>query len=449
MGLTTRIKHAWNAFAGRTYEDTPTTPGEAIYYGSRPDRPRYQFNNERTLIASIYTKIAIDAASVSMRHVRLDDAGRYIEDVDSGLNNCLTVEANLDQAATAFRIDMVMSLLDQGCIAIVPVDTTLDPEVTGSFDIKTMRVGKVVAWRPKRVRVSLYNEAKGLREEITLDKKYVAIVENPLFAVMNEPISTLRRLIRKLSLLDQVDEQSSSGKLDLIIQLPYTIKSELRRQQAEQRRTDIEFQLKGSQYGIAYADGTEKITQLNRPVENNLLKQIEYLTNLLYVQLGLTPQVMDGTADEKAMINYYNRTIEPILNAIVEAMRRSFLTKTARSQKQSIDYFRNPFKLVPMDQIAEMADKFSRNEIMSSNEIRSVMGLKPDKNPKSDQLINSNMPQGNTSLSPNAVPADTVPAASSSSPDIAAQQDQVIGDFLDGFSADVGKILQGAGSSGQ
>jgi len=385
--------HAWNAFTNQDGKDRIQSFGEyGASYGSRPDRVRLHFSNERSIISSIYTRLSIDIASIDVRHVRLDDGKRYAEDIDSGLNNCLTLEANLDQAARAFRQDIAMTLFDRGVAAVVPVDTTLDPQQSGGYDIKTLRVGEIVTWFPKHVRVSLYNEKIGRREEITLEKKIVAIIENPLFAVMNEPNSTLQRLIRKLNLLDTSDEVSSSGKLDIIIQLPYVIKSESRRLQAEQRRKDIEFQLKGSQYGIAYADGTEKITQLNRPAENNLLKHVEYLTIMLYGQLGLTEEVMNGTADEKAMLNYMNRTIEPVLAAIAEAMRRAFLTKTARSQLQTIMYFRDPFKLVPIADIAEIADKFTRNEILSSNEIRQVIGIKPSVDAKADELRNSNMP---------------------------------------------------------
>jgi putative sterol carrier protein len=340
-----------------------------------------------------------------MRHVRTDDQNRYLEDMDSGLNNCLTVEANIDQAARSFRQDIAMTLFDAGVAALVPVDTSISPEQSGGFEILTLRVGDIVQWYPQHVRLSLYNEETAQREEITLAKSAVAIVENPLYAVMNEPNSTLQRLLHKLNLLDAIDEQSASGKLDLIIQLPYVIKSEARRQQAEQRRADIEFQLKGSQYGIAYTDGTEKITQLNRPAENNLLAQVEFLTQMLYGQLGLTEEVMNGTADEKAMLNYWNRTIEPVLTAIVESMRRTFLTKTARTQKQTIDFFRDPFRLVPIENIAEIADKFTRNEIMTSNEMRQVVGMAPHPDPKADQLINSNMPQG--SPTPNGTMTQT------------------------------------------
>jgi hypothetical protein len=397
-----RLRHAWNAFTDS--DDARNRPFPAEYgsvYGGRPDRYRPRFSNERSIISSIYTRIGIDVAAVNMVHCRTDDQDRYLEDIDSGLNNCLKLEANIDQAARAFRQDIVMTVLDEGIAAIVPVDTTLSPEESGGYEIKTLRVGRVVQWYPKHVRTSLYNEARGMREEITLPKAAVAIVENPLYAVMNEPNSTLQRLIAKLNLLDSVDEQSASGKLDIIIQLPYVIKSEARRQQAEQRRKDIEFQLKGSQYGIAYTDGTEKITQLNRPAENNLMAQVEYLTNMLYSQLGLTPEVMNGTADETAMLNYNARTIEPLLDAIVESMRRTFLTKTARTQGQTVMYFRDPFKFVPIGGeggIADIADKFSRNEITSSNEIRQAIGMKPRPEPKADALINSNMPQADTGV---------------------------------------------------
>src|SRR3954464_6505867 len=349
MGLRDRLQHAWNAFTDSdSARNRPVEVVTGSYFGGRPDRIRPRFSTERSIISSIYTRIGIDVAAVPMRHVRTDDQNRYLEDIQSGLDNCLTLEANIDQAGRAFRQDIAMTILDDGIACIVPVDTTLSPEDFGGYDIKTMRVGRVTSWFPKHVRVSLYNENRGVREEITLPKQLVAIVENPLYSVINEPNSTLQRLIRKLNLLDTVDEQSSSGKLDLIIQLPYVIKSEARRQQAEQRRKDIEFQLKGSQYGIAYTDGTEKITQLNRPAENNLMSQVEYLTNMLWSQLGLTVEVMNGTADEKVMKNYYARTIEPMLDAIVEAMRRTFLTKTARAQHQTIMYFRDPFKFVPI-----------------------------------------------------------------------------------------------------
>jgi putative sterol carrier protein len=395
--LGTALRHAWNVFTNQNATDTtrPYTEYYGASYGTRPDRVRLRIPNERSIISSIYTRLSIDVASVDMRHVRLDDEKRYVEDLDTGLNSCLTVEANIDQAARAFRQDIAMTLFDRGSAALVPVDTSINPLETGGYDILTLRVGEIVQWYPQHVRVNVYNEKIAAREEITLHKSVVAIVENPLYSVMNEPNSTLQRLLNKLNMLDVIDQQLASGKLDLIIQLPYVIKSEARRQQAEQRRADIEFQLKGSQYGIAYTDGTEKITQLNRPAENNLMAQIEYLTAMLYGQLGLTEEVMNGTADEKAMLNYWNRTIEPVLTATVESMRRTFLTKTARTQKQSILFFRDPFRLVPIENIAEIADKFTRNEIMTSNEMRQVVGLAPHKDPKADKLINSNMPAAN------------------------------------------------------
>ena len=417
MGLGDKLQHAWNAFNTPELIRQPQDWATTVSYGaSRPDRTRLNISNERSIVSSIYTRLAIDVSAVAIRHVRMDEDGRFSEEMKSSLNDCLKVEANIDQAARAFRQDIAMTLFDEGVLAIVPVDTSLNPNVSGGYDILSMRVGKVVKWMPRHVRVSIYNDQRGKREEVTLEKKYVAIVENPLYAVMNETNSTLQRLIRKLNLLDAVDEQSSSGKLDLIIQLPYVIKSDARRQQAENRRTDIEMQLKGSKYGIAYTDGTEKITQLNRPTENNLMKQIEYLVQMLYSQLGLTPEVMNGTADEKTMLNYMSRTIEPLLDAITESMRRSFLTKTARTQGQSILYFRDPFKLVPISNIAEIADKFTRNEIMSSNEIRQAIGYRPAKDPKADELRNSNMPQSELGTTPpvadnpEAAPTDGVDA---------------------------------------
>ena len=396
MGLRDRIVHAWNAFVDRDEEVvSPASWDFGAVYGARPDRRRLRISNERSIVSSLYTRLAIDVAAVDIRHVRLDDQNRYKEDIDSGLNNCLTVEANVDQTSTHLIRDIAMTLFDsrEGVAAVVPVDTSLNPQETGGYDILTLRVGEVVQWHPRHVRISLYNEATGNREEVTLEKKMVAIIENPLGPIMNAPNSTLQRLIRKLNLLDNVDEQASSGKLDLIIQLPYAIKSETRREQAMQRRQDIEFQLMGSKYGIAYADATEKITQLNRPAENNLLKQIEYLTGIVYGQLGLTPEIMNGTADEKTMLNYNHRTVQPILEAIVGEFKRKFLTKTARSQKQSIEYFRDPFALMPLSDVAEIADKFTRNEIASSNEIRQAIGWKPSADPKADELRNSNMPQ--------------------------------------------------------
>lgn len=388
MSFGSRLKHAWNAFTGTdytTYQDVG--PG----YSSRPDRIRLTRGNERSIITSVYNRIALDVAALNVQHIRLDENGRFLSVIQDGLNTCLTVEANIDQTARAFIQDIVVSMLDEGCVAIVPVNTTYDPSVTGSYDIQTMRVGKILDWYPQHVRVRLYNERTGTKENILVPKSTVAIVENPLYAVVNEPNSTMQRLIRKLNLLDVIDEQSGSGKLDLIIQLPYVIKTEARRQQAENRRKDIEAQLSGTKYGIAYADGTERITQLNRSVNNNLMSQIEYLTSMLYSQLGITQSILDGTADEKTMLNYNNRTIEPIISAIVDEMKRKFLTKTARSQSQSISFFRDPFKLVPVNDIAEIADKFTRNEIMTSNEIRQVIGMKPSDDPRADELRNKNL----------------------------------------------------------
>ena len=393
MAITERFKDAWNAFRKQELDYNVYDSVGSVSYGRPPDRLQMRFSNERSIISSIYTRIGIDVSSIGIRHVVMDEFGRYSKDLDSGLNRCLTLEANLDQAPRAFRQDIVTTLFDKGVAAIVPVDTSVNPFDTDTYDIHTLRVGEVTTWYPNHVRVSIYNEARGLREEVTLEKKFVAIVQNPLYAVMNEPNSTLQRLIRKLNLLDTVDEQSSSGKLDLIIQLPYVIKSDARRNQAEQRRKDIEFQLKGSQYGIAYTDGTEKITQLNRPAENNLLQQVEYLTDMLYSQLGITTAVMDGTADEKTMLNYYNRTIEPILDSVVEAMERTFVGRLGIAKRERIKYFRDPFKLVPVSNLAEIADKFTRNEILTSNEIRGFMGIPPSADPKADKLINSNMPQ--------------------------------------------------------
>lgn len=394
MSFGSRLKHAWNAFTGTdytTYQDVG--PG----YSSRPDRIRLTRGNERSIITSVYNRIALDVAALNVQHIRLDENGRFLSVIQDGLNTCLTVEANIDQTARAFIQDIVVSMLDEGCVAIVPVDTTYDPSVTGSYDIQTMRVGKILDWYPQHVRVRLYNERTGAKENILVPKSTVAIVENPLYAVVNEPNSTMQRLIRKLNLLDVIDEQSGSGKLDLIIQLPYVIKTEARRRQAENRRKDIEAQLSGTKYGIAYADGTERITQLNRSVNNNLMSQIEYLTSMLYSQLGITQSILDGTADEKTMLNYNNRTIEPIISAIVDEMKRKFLTKTARSQSQSISFFRDPFKLVPVNDIAEIADKFTRNEIMTSNEIRQVIGMKPSDDPRADELRNKNLSAPNES----------------------------------------------------
>ena len=390
MSFVDRLQHAWNVFTNKD-ELTSGYKNVSMTYSYRPDRPRLTRGNERSIVTSVFNRISTDASSINIRHIKLDENERYIETVNSKLNRCLNLEANIDQTGRAFLQDTIMSMLDEGCVAMVPIETTFNPKVTDSYDILSMRTGKIVQWAPSDVKVNIYNERTGRREDIWVPKKTVSIVENPFYAVMNEPNSTMQRLIRKLNLLDAIDEQSSSGKLDLIIQLPYVIKTEARKQQAENRRKDIEEQLSGSKYGIAYTDGTERITQLNRPVENNLMKQIEYLTTMLYSQLGITQTILDGTADDKTMLNYYNRTIEPILSAIVDEMKRKFLTKTARSQKQSISYFRDPFKLVPVNDLAEIADKFTRNEIMSSNEIRQIVGMKPSSDPKADELRNKNL----------------------------------------------------------
>lgn len=388
MSLGSRLKHAWNAFSGNSeiiYKDL------GIGYSKRPDRRRFSRGNERSIVTSVYNRIALDVAAISIRHVRLDEDGRFLSVIDDGLNKCLTLEANIDQTARSFIQDIVVSMFDEGCVAIVPVDTTTNPKISGSYNIESMRVGQIVDWYPQHVRINLYNETIGQKQDVILPKSTVAIIENPLYAVINEPNSTMQRLIRKLNLLDVIDEQSGSGKLDLIIQLPYVIKTDARREQAEKRRRDIESQLSGTKYGIAYTDGTERITQLNRSVNNNLMSQIEYLTSMLYSQLGITQTILDGTADEKTMLNYNNRTIEPIIAAIVDEIKRKFLTKTARSQHQSILYFKDPFKLVPVNEIAEIADKFTRNEIMTSNEIRQVIGMKPSNDPNADELRNKNL----------------------------------------------------------
>ena len=388
MSFGSRLKHAWNAFTGNiqmNYWDL------GMSYPYRADRPRMSRGNERSIVTSVYNRIALDVAALNVQHVRLDENGRFLSVIDDGLNNCLTLEANVDQTARSFIQDVVISMFDEGSVAIVPVDTTTDPNVSGSYDIQSLRVGQILDWYPQYIRTRVYNEHTGRKEDIVVPKSAVAIIENPLYAVINEPNSTMQRLIRKLNLLDVIDEQSGSGKLDLIIQLPYVIKTEAKRQQAENRRKDIESQLSGSKYGIAYTDGTEHITQLNRSVNNNLMSQIEYLTSMLYSQLGITQSILDGTADEKTMLNYNNRTIEPIISAIVDEMKRKFLTKTARSQRQSISFFRDPFKLVPVNEIAEIADKFTRNEIMTSNEIRQVVGMKPSDDPRADELRNKNL----------------------------------------------------------
>jgi len=434
------LKHAFNAFVYRpdlmnTDSGLHNTGGGygGSYSGGRPDRQQRHFGNERTIISSIYTRISIDVASINIRHIRTNKAGRYLEDMISSLQECLSIEPNIDQGPDQFIQDLVMTLFDKGVAVIVPVDTATNPRSSNAVDILSMRVGWVVNWMPRHVRLSVYNDRSGLREELVMLKSAVAIIENPLYSVMNEPNSTLQRLIRKLNLLDVVDDASSSGKLDLIVQLPYSVKSETKRQQAEQRKKDIEFQLTGSKFGIAYVDGTEKVTQLNRPVENNLMGQIEFLVKMLYSQLGVTQEVIDGDADEAAMLNYLNRTLSPILRAVTQAMRRSFLTKTARTQGQGIMYFRDPFSLVPVANLAEIADKFTRNEIASSNEIRGVIGWAPSEDPKADALINSNMPQADPTLLDD--PADAAAPAA----------EDVMGEAFDDIESELDKALEDLG----
>lgn len=396
--LGSRLKKAWNAFTNR--DPTPNYFNIGQSYSYRPDRIRLSRGNERSIVTSIFNRIAIDVSCIEIRHCKLDDDGRYDSDIKSGLNECLSLEANIDQTSRSFIQDVVMSMLDEGCVAIVPIDASDNILRTNSYDIYSMRTGKILEWKPAHVLVRVYNDRTGNKEDILMPKSKVAIIENPLYSIINEPNSTLQRLMRKLSLLDVTDEQTASGKLDLIIQLPYLIKTDARREQADKRRKDIEMQLSGSKYGIAYTDGTEKITQLNRPIENNLMTQVEYLTNQLFAQLGITQAILDGTADEKTMLNYYSRSIEPITSAITIEMKRKFLTKTARTQNQSIEAFRDPFKLVPINNIAEIADKFTRNEILTSNEIRQIIGFKPSSEPKADQLLNSNLnhPEMNTDM---------------------------------------------------
>ena len=430
--VSSRLKHAWNVFRARDETESYNYQDMGMYSSYNPTRPRVLTGNERSIITAVYNRIAMDVAAYDIQHVRVDDNGRYVETINSSLQNCLTIEANKDQTGRAFVQDIVMSLFDEGSVAIVPVDTTVSPRVTGAYEIKTMRTGKIVEWYPNQVRVELYNDSTGLKERVLIPKSIVAIVENPLFAVMNEPNSTLKRLIRKLNLLDAVDEASGSGKLDLIIQLPYVIKSETKQMQAEARRKAIETQLTGSKYGIAYTDGTEHITQLNRPAENNLLSQITYLTNMLYSQLGITEDVFTGKADEKAMLNYYNRTIEPIVTAIIEEIRRKFLTKTARSQGQTMMGFRDIFRLVPANEMAEMADSFTRNEILTSNEVRSILGMKPSDAPQADELRNKNMPLQESEE------GITAPQTVDTS-----EYDQLFEETLAGIEKDIDSILGG------
>jgi hypothetical protein len=402
--LRSRVKNAWNAFRNR--DPTISYRESGMGYTYRPDRVRFSRGNERSIVTSVYNRIAMDVAAIDLKHCRVDQNGQYIEDMKTGLNECLTLEANIDQTSRAFIQDVVMSMFDEGVVAIIPVDTDGNPDL-GSFDVMSMRTAKILEWYPKSVKVRVYNDQTGQKQDIIRPKRSIAIIENPLFSVINEPNSTMQRLVRKLNLLDAIDEQSGSGKLDLIVQLPYAVKGELKMQQAEQRRNNIIDQLKGP-YGIAYIDGTEKVTQLNRPVENNLMKQIEYLTNMLYSQIGMTPSVLDGTANETVMLNYNNRTIEPIVSAIVGAMKRNFLSKTARTQGQTIMSFRDPFKLVPINNIAEIADKFTRNEILTSNEIRQIIGFKPSSDPKADKLVNSNIAQPNNGGNENPPQEPTV-----------------------------------------
>lgn len=423
-----RLKHAWNAFFNR--DPTPVNWNNGSIYSYRPDRPRLTKGNERSIVNAIYNRIALDVSALEIKHCRLDDNDRYTQDVDSKLNRCLTLEANLDQTGRAFIQDVVMSMLDEGCVAIIPVDTDTDPTESNSYDILTMRTGKILEWRPTSIKVRVYNERTGEKEDIVVSKKVAAIIENPLYSVINEPNSTMQRLIRKLNLLDTIDEQSGSGKLDLIIQLPYIIKTDARRKQAEERRKDIEMQLSGSKYGIAYTDGTERITQLNRPVENNLMKQIEFLTSMLYSQLGITQSVLDGTADEKTMLNYNNRTVEPIVSAIVNEMKRKFLTKTAITQGQSIEFFNDPFKLVPISNIADIADKFTRNEILSSNEVRGLIGMKPSDDPKADQLLNKNISQ----------PSEVAESTQETKPPIDEDSDKVTTEQTKGGESQNGEV---------
>lgn len=401
--LVTRIRRGWNAFLDRS----DYRPMNSVAYSSRPDRPRFTRGNERSIANSVYNRIALDVSAIKIRHVRLDENGRFLDEIDSGLNNCLSLEANIDQSARAFIQDVVMSMFDDGCVAIVPISTSSNPKLSSSYDIYTMRTGKIVEWYTDSVRVRIYDDIHGRREEVVLPKTMVAIVENPFYSVMNEPNSTLQRLIRKLNLLDYIDEQSGSGKLDMIVQLPYTIRGDVQRRRAEERRLDLERQLTGTKYGIAYLDATEKITQLNRPVENNLMKQIEYLTNMFYSQLGTSAPVLDGTADEATMLNYQNRTIEVIVSAIAGAMKRTFLSKTARSQGQSIEFFNDPFKLVPVTQLAELVDKFTRNEVATSNEFRQVIGFKPSKDPRADELRNKNLNEPTTEGEPSTEEVDS------------------------------------------
>lgn len=430
MGLRDRLQHAWNAFTNKD----PTLNNNGFDYGSsyRPDRVRLSRSNERSIATSVFNRIAMDVAAINIRHIRQDQNGRFVNYIDSGLDKCLNLEANIDQTGTAFIHDVVLSMLDEGAIALVPVDIDIEPKGTGGFDIETMRAGKIIEWFPDKVTVELYNDQLGYNQNVTLSKKNVGIIENPLYSVINESNSTLQRLIRKLALLDVVDNQSSSGKLDMIIQLPYVIKTEARRKEAEKRRGDIETQLAGSKYGIAYIDGTEKVTQLNRSLENNLMSQIEYLTNMLYSQLGITDTVLNGTADEATMLNYFNRTVEPIALAICDECKRKFLTKTARSQGQTISANRDPFRLLPLNNLAEIADKFTRNEILTSNEVRQIIGFRPADDKKADQLVNSNMPQ----------PVDSQSQTTAQPEDLSKTQDDLFNNTIDSLSKEIDETIQ-------
>lgn len=396
MALGSRLQHAWNAFMNKDPTSYPSSGGYSYSY--RPDRPRLLYGNDRSIVTSVITRIAIDCSQIAVKHVKLDDNGRFLEEINDGINNCLNLEANIDQTGRALIQDSVMSMLDEGVVALVPVDVNVDPTKNNSIDVETMRTAKILEWYPEHVRLRLYNDRTGTKEEIILPKKTVYIIENPLFSIMNEPNSTMQRLIRKLNLLDVIDEQSGSGKLDLIIQLPYSVRTDGKRQQAEQRRKDIEDQLTGTKYGIAYIDSTEHITQLNRAVENNLLKQVEYLTSMLYSQLGITAEIMNGTADANTMNNYYSRTIEPIMSAVVDEIKRKYLTKTARTQGQSIQFFRDPFKLIPVNELPEITDKFTRNEVLTSNEVRQIIGYKPSDDPGADELRNKNLSQAKSDV---------------------------------------------------
>lgn len=430
MGLKDIIQHAWNAFTNRDPTNNyQYTGGYSSSY--RPDRPRLSRGNERSIATSVFNRIAMDVAAVNLSHVKLDQNGRFLSYVNSGLNNCLTLEANKDQTGRAFIQDIVLSMLDEGCVAIVPVDTSVDPKQTNSVSIDTMRTGKIKEWYPDHVLVELYNDQRGINQEITLPKSTIGIIENPLYAVINEPNSTLQRLIRKLVLLDSVDNQSSSGKLDLIMQLPYVIKTEARRREAEKRKKDLEEQLSGSKYGIGYIDGTEKVTQLNRPIDNNLMKQVEYLTSMLYSQLGITTSVLDGTADEKTMLNYYNRTVEPILAAIADEFKRKFISKTARTQGQSVEYYRDPFRMLTLDNLSEIADKFIRNQVATSNEIRGAIGMQPSNDPKADQLNNPNMPQQDSQISTDQTATNNVNS----------ERDKIFNDTLDSLEQSIDNII--------